>query len=122
MMGRADGNIEIWDLLESLYAPIYLQSVSLYAIARICISMPTTMKHSHQLLLVGDDFGNAFTYEVPRKLSKAFRNEPNMVKNVLERQLIQQSKVVRLSRRAVRKPKSTFEAEKYNAAFTTTVK
>ncbi|XP_048354037.1 dynein axonemal intermediate chain 3 isoform X3 [Sphaerodactylus townsendi] len=83
-IGREDGNIDIWDLLEKTHEPSQTQNV--------CISLITSIKpwfysSKQHFLAVSDDFGTLHILEISWTLSHPSVNEYSSVHHYFEREV-----------------------------------
>lgn len=81
-IGRADGGIDIWDLLDRSHEP----SMSVNITSAAVTSMKFHVSASRQLLAVGDDQGTVHVMEVPRNLRRAANNEKSFALNFFVRE------------------------------------
>uniref|UniRef100_H0WWX6 Dynein axonemal intermediate chain 3 n=1 Tax=Otolemur garnettii TaxID=30611 RepID=H0WWX6_OTOGA len=96
-VGREDGYIDIWDLLEKTHEPSLSQN--------ICITMITGIKpwpssSKQQLLAIADHFGTLHILEIPWTLSHPSSNEVSSVQYYFQREVkhleyVAQRKVIR---------------------------
>ena len=112
-------------MVESFYAPIHIQTVSLYAVSRINIKVlqPVGNHKQHvQQMAVGDDFGSASIIELPRQLTRASKNELDIVKGMIQRQLHSlrpRPRVALLSVSTLSKAKTLFDPAKFDKDYAT---
>jgi len=95
-IGKADGSIDVWDLLDRAHEP----SMSVNITSASITSMHFHSTNTKQLLAVGDDQGTVHVMEVPRNLRRAANNEKSFTLNFFEREVkrvnyVQQREVVR---------------------------
>jgi len=107
VIGKADGSLDIWDLLDRSHEPSMTVNITSAAISSLCFH--TTA--SKQLLAVGDDLGTVHVMEVPRNLRRAVNNEKGFTLNFFERE---QKRVAYVEQRAVER-KEAAEAAKQAA-------
>ena len=81
-IGRADGMIDIWDLLDRSHEP----SMTVAVTPAVVTSMEFTSSANRQLLAVGDDQGTVHVMEVPRNLRRAANNEKQFAANFFARE------------------------------------
>ena len=81
-IGRTDGLMDIWDLLDRSHEPSMTIPVSPTSIT----SMEFLIKGNSQLLAVGDDQGTVHVLEVPRNLRRAANNEKAFAQNFFVRE------------------------------------
>jgi len=81
-VGRSDGMIDIWDLLDRSHEP----SMTVAVTAAEVTSMEFTSSATRQLLAVGDDQGTVHVMEVPRNLRRAANNEKQFAANFFARE------------------------------------
>ncbi|XP_012873719.1 PREDICTED: WD repeat-containing protein 63 [Dipodomys ordii] len=96
-IGREDGNIDIWDLLEKTHEPAQTQSICLTMIT--CIK-PWTYSAKQQFIAIADYYGTLHILEIPWTLSHPSTNELSSVNYYFERELkhleyVQQRKSIR---------------------------
>lgn len=90
-VGRSDGVLEIWDILDKSHQPSHSQSVSAASIS--AISIQTYMNNSaksriaHQFVAIGDDDGTAHILEAPRNISRPSSNEKSFMSAFLDREV-----------------------------------
>ncbi|NXI35750.1 WDR63 protein, partial [Galbula dea] len=82
-IGRDDGNIDIWDLMNKTYEPSHLQNISKSMITFISPWIVSPMQH---LLAVSDDLGVLHVLEICQTLSYPLRNEYANVLDYFERE------------------------------------
>ncbi|XP_009958347.1 PREDICTED: WD repeat-containing protein 63, partial [Leptosomus discolor] len=82
-IGRDDGNIDIWDLLQKTYEPSHLQSISG---SRITFISPWIASPKQHFLAVSDDLGVLHVLEICQTLSYSSRNEHANVLDYFERE------------------------------------
>jgi WD40 repeat protein len=83
-IARADGNIEVWDLLERSHEPAKVQNVSAAPIT--CI-FPFHMRERLQLLAVGDHLGTLHIVEIPWSYKKDATNEVASIEGFFDREV-----------------------------------
>ncbi|NXG52666.1 WDR63 protein, partial [Psilopogon haemacephalus] len=71
-IGRDDGNIDTWDLMNKIYEPSCVQNISNSAITSISPWIASPMQH---FLAVSDDLGVLHVLELSHTLSYPLRNE-----------------------------------------------
>jgi len=82
-IGKADGNVDIWDLLDKSHEPFLTQNVTPVPVLAI---YPYQISGKQQLLAAGDEVGTLHIMEVPWNLRHASSNELSIVENYLERE------------------------------------
>ncbi|KAI8906691.1 WD40-repeat-containing domain protein [Gorgonomyces haynaldii] len=82
-IGRADGVIEVWDLLDKSHTFSTTQSITATAISNIQIQQNS--KYG-QFIAVGDDDGTLHILETPRNLQRPTKNEKLLVNSFFERE------------------------------------
>jgi len=82
-IGRTDGMMDIWDLLDRSHEPSMTVSVTAASVT----SMEFTTSANRQLLAVGDDQGTVHVIEVPRSLRRAANNEKAFATNFFVREV-----------------------------------
>ncbi|XP_071953082.1 dynein axonemal intermediate chain 3-like [Antedon mediterranea] len=83
-IARADGNIDVWDLLDRTHEPSLSQNISAASITAI---FPWIVNSKQQLLGVADSVGTLHILEVPWTLRHAPSGEMNSTLNYLEREV-----------------------------------
>nr|XP_056700726.1 dynein axonemal intermediate chain 3 [Euleptes europaea] len=83
-IGREDGNIDIWDLLEKTHEPSQTQNV---CIALITCIKPWIYSSKQHFLAVSDDFGTLHILEISWTLSHPSVNERSSVQHYFEREV-----------------------------------
>ncbi|XP_064003990.1 dynein axonemal intermediate chain 3 [Pogoniulus pusillus] len=83
-IGRDDGNIDIWDLMNKTYEPSHVQNISNSAITFISPWIASPMQH---FLAVSDDLGVLHVLELSHTLSYPSRNEHANVLDYFEREV-----------------------------------
>ncbi|XP_067845904.1 dynein axonemal intermediate chain 3 [Heptranchias perlo] len=84
LIGKEDGNIDIWDLLEKTHEPSQTQNISSVAIS--CIK-PWIVSPKQHLLAVSDDFGTLHILEVPWALRHPLNQERSNVEGYFDREV-----------------------------------
>jgi WD40 repeat protein len=84
-VGRSDGMLEVWDLLDKSHEPTTVQSVATSAIASISIRQYTG-KGAQQYIAVGDDSGTLHILECPKNLQKITKNEKGAIGVLFDRE------------------------------------
>ncbi|XP_043556049.1 dynein axonemal intermediate chain 3 [Chiloscyllium plagiosum] len=84
IIGKEDGNIDIWDLLEKTHEPSQTQNISSVAIS--CIK-PWIISLRQHLLAVSDDFGTLHILEVPWALRHPLTQEKSNIEAYFEREV-----------------------------------
>ncbi|XP_062921139.1 dynein axonemal intermediate chain 3 isoform X1 [Mobula hypostoma] len=103
VIGKEDGNIDIWDLLEKTHEPLQTQNISSVPIS--CMK-PCIVSQKQHLLAVSDDFGTLHILEVPWSLKHPLNQEKSIVEGYFEKE------VKRLSYFGTRKLQRTEKIEK----------
>ncbi|KAJ3109442.1 WD repeat-containing protein 63 [Phlyctochytrium planicorne] len=85
-ISKANGQIEVWDLLDRSHLPSTVQNVSSIAVSNIAIHQYPG-KSGFQFIAAGDDEGTLHILEVPRNLSKPNKNEQSFVRAFFEREV-----------------------------------
>ncbi|XP_048208095.1 dynein axonemal intermediate chain 3 [Perognathus longimembris pacificus] len=96
-IGREDGNVDIWDLLEKTHEPAQSQSICITMITYI---KPCTYAPKQHFLAIADYYGTLHIFEIPWTLSRPSTNELSSVNYYFERELkhleyVQQRKSIR---------------------------
>ncbi|TPX51495.1 hypothetical protein SeLEV6574_g00261 [Synchytrium endobioticum] len=103
---RADGAIEVWDLMDRSHVPSLVQTVCSAAIASMEVHQyGGRSTERRQFIAAGDDEGSLHILEVPRGLSKPARNEQQSVGSFFDRevkrlQYVQERKRMRAAEKA----------------------
>ena len=82
-IGRNDGNIDVWDLLDKSHEPFLTQNVTPVPVISVVTHSITSKQ---QLLAAGDEVGTLHIMEVPWTLRQSPHNELNIIENYLERE------------------------------------
>ena len=80
-IGRADGAIDVWDLLDRSHEPSMSVTIGGTAVTSM------QFQGNGQLLAVGDDQGTVHVMEVPRNLRRAANNEKAITLAFFEREV-----------------------------------
>ena len=96
-IGREDGNVDIWDLLEKTHEPAQSQNICITMITYI---KPWTFSSKQQFIAVADYYGTLHILEIPWTLSHPSLNEVSSVNYYFEREVrhleyVQQRKEIR---------------------------
>lgn len=83
-IGREDGYIDIWDLLEKTHEPAQSQNICITMIN--CIK-PWTFTAKQQFIAVGDYYGTLHILEIPWTLSHPSTNEASSINHYFEREV-----------------------------------
>uniref|UniRef100_A0A8C3SEI9 WD repeat-containing protein 63 n=1 Tax=Chelydra serpentina TaxID=8475 RepID=A0A8C3SEI9_CHESE len=83
-IGREDGNIDIWDLLEKTHEPSQTQNISISMIT--CIK-PWIVSSKQHFLAISDNFGTLHILEISWTLSHPSSNERASVDHYFEREV-----------------------------------
>ncbi|XP_064189536.1 dynein axonemal intermediate chain 3 [Anguilla rostrata] len=83
-IGKEDGNIEVWDLLEKTHEPIQTQNIST---TRITSIKPWIVSSKQHLLAVSDHFGTVHILEIPWALRSPQSKEKLNVGRYFEREV-----------------------------------
>ncbi|ORZ37936.1 WD40-repeat-containing domain protein [Catenaria anguillulae PL171] len=87
-VGRADGLVEIWDMLDRTHQASQVQAVSSAPISAISVQTYYSKGHpTHQFIAIGDDDGTVHVLEVPRNLFRAGKNEKAFIRALLDREI-----------------------------------
>ncbi|XP_059839705.1 dynein axonemal intermediate chain 3 isoform X2 [Hypanus sabinus] len=84
IIGKEDGNIDIWDLLEKTHEPLQTQNISSVPIS--CMK-PCIVSQKQHLLAVSDDFGTLHILEVPWSLRHPLSQEKSIVEAYFEKEV-----------------------------------
>ncbi|KAJ3039952.1 WD repeat-containing protein 63 [Rhizophlyctis rosea] len=110
-ISKADGTLEIWDLLDRSHLPSTVQNISSIPVSYMAIHQYPTKSLTHnQFIAAGDDEGTLHILEVPRNLIKPSKNEKQFVRTFFDRE------VRRLAYVQQRKQFRTAERGKFEAA------
>ncbi|KAJ3272283.1 WD repeat-containing protein 63 [Terramyces sp. JEL0728] len=85
-IGRADGMLEVWDLLDKTHSPATVQNVTTSAISSIEIKQYAG-KGSPQFIAIGDDAGTLHILETPKNLQKMTKNEKLVISTYFDREI-----------------------------------
>ncbi|XP_032726167.1 WD repeat-containing protein 63 [Lontra canadensis] len=83
-VGREDGYIDIWDLLEKTHEPALSQSICITMITYI---NPWTFSAKQQFIAIGDYYGTLHILEIPWTLSHPSTNEVSSMNHYFEREV-----------------------------------
>ncbi|XP_028667360.1 dynein axonemal intermediate chain 3 [Erpetoichthys calabaricus] len=83
-IGKEDGSIDIWDLLEKTHEPSQTQNICTAPIT--CIK-PWIMSSRQHLLAVSDEQGTVYILEIPWTIRHPSNNEKTSVSNYFEREV-----------------------------------
>jgi dynein intermediate chain 3, axonemal len=91
-VGRYDGSVDIWDLLDRSSGPCFTQVVSSNPITAIHFlrtpkEAPSGQQQATQFVAVGDAIGVVHVLEVPRNFSRAMANEAKHMAQFVEREV-----------------------------------
>ncbi|XP_056388491.1 dynein axonemal intermediate chain 3 isoform X2 [Hyla sarda] len=84
-IGKEDGNVDIWDLLEKTHEPSQTQNISAAAITYI---KPWIVSAKQHFLAVADDSGTLHVLEIPWTLHHPSANESSEVLHYLDREVV----------------------------------
>ncbi|KAI8930261.1 WD40-repeat-containing domain protein [Entophlyctis helioformis] len=86
-IGRADGVLEVWDLLDTSHAPSTTQNITSTAISNLQIHQYGGKSSTgQQFIAAGDDAGTLHILEIPRNLQKQSKNEKSVISAFFERE------------------------------------
>ncbi|KAL1772377.1 WD repeat-containing protein 63 [Sigmodon hispidus] len=96
-IGREDGYVDIWDLLEKTHEPAQSQNICITMITYI---KPWTFSSKQQFIAIADYYGTLHILEIPWTLSHPSYNEVSSVNYYFEREVkhleyVQQRKLIR---------------------------
>ncbi|XP_041512459.1 dynein intermediate chain 3, axonemal [Microtus oregoni] len=96
-IGREDGYVDIWDLLEKTHEPAQSQNICITMITYI---KPWTFSSKQQFIAIADYYGTLHILEIPWTLSHPSFNEVSSVNYYFEREVrhleyVQQRKLIR---------------------------
>ncbi|XP_035307505.1 WD repeat-containing protein 63 isoform X2 [Cricetulus griseus] len=96
-IGREDGYVDIWDLLEKTHEPAQSQNICITMITYI---KPWTFSSKQQFIAIADYYGTLHILEIPWTLSRPSFNEVSSVNYYFEREVkhldyVQQRKLIR---------------------------
>ncbi|XP_016076111.1 PREDICTED: WD repeat-containing protein 63 [Miniopterus natalensis] len=83
-IGREDGYVDIWDLLEKTHEPAQSQNICITMITYI---KPQTFSAKQQFLAVADYYGTLHILEIPWTLSHPSLNEVSSISHYFEREV-----------------------------------
>eukprot|EP00079_Xenopus_tropicalis_P034866 XP_017948637.1 PREDICTED: WD repeat-containing protein 63-like [Xenopus tropicalis] len=83
-IGKEDGNVDVWDLLEKTHEPSQTQNIAAAPIAYIRPWIASSKQH---FLAVGDDQGTLHILEIPWNLRHPSANENASVQHYFEREV-----------------------------------
>ncbi|XDV46667.1 hypothetical protein PO909_014511 [Leuciscus waleckii] len=106
-IGKEDGNIEVWDLLQNTHEPSQTQNISTASIT--CIRSSSS-SGKHHLLAVSDRIGTLHILQIPWTLRKSSKNEKQNVRKYFEKE---EERLEYLEKRQIKheKHKKEMEAE-----------
>ncbi|XP_078075353.1 dynein axonemal intermediate chain 3 [Mustelus asterias] len=84
IIGKEDGNIDIWDLLEKTHEPSQTQNITSVSVS--CIK-PWIISARQHLLAVSDDFGTLHILEVPWALRHPLTQEKSNIEAYFDREV-----------------------------------
>ncbi|XP_063681640.1 dynein axonemal intermediate chain 3-like [Bolinopsis microptera] len=82
-IGKEDGNIDVWDLMDRSHEPSMSQNISSSAVTSL---VPYRVSSKQVLLGVGDNFGTLHILEVPWSLRQASPNELHAMSSYFDRE------------------------------------
>ncbi|KAG8519517.1 WD repeat-containing protein 63 [Galemys pyrenaicus] len=96
-IGREDGYIDIWDLLEKTHEPALSQNICITMITSI---KPWTFSVKQQFIAIADYYGTLHILEIPWTLSHPSTNEASSINYYFEREVkhleyVEQRKLIR---------------------------
>ncbi|XP_015210607.2 dynein axonemal intermediate chain 3 isoform X2 [Lepisosteus oculatus] len=83
-IGKEDGNIEVWDLLEKTHEPSQTQNITTASIT--CIK-PWIVSSKQHFLAVSDELGTLHILEIPWTLRRPSSNEKSSMSSYFEREV-----------------------------------
>ncbi|CAL8256747.1 unnamed protein product [Merluccius merluccius] len=83
-IGREDGNMEVWDLLEKSHEPSEVQNITTHSIT--CIK-PRLFSSKLHFLALSDDLGTVHILQIPWTLYNSSRNEKVSMGKYFEKEL-----------------------------------
>ncbi|KAI9089425.1 WD40-repeat-containing domain protein [Phlyctochytrium arcticum] len=87
-LSKADGSIEVWDLLDRSHSPSSVQNISGSPISSMSIRQYPVKSLTHnQFIAAGDDEGTLHILEVPRNLTRPNKNEFAFVRSFFDREV-----------------------------------
>ncbi|PAA85905.1 hypothetical protein BOX15_Mlig003582g2 [Macrostomum lignano] len=81
---RADGSVEVWDLLDKTHEPVLVQNISANALTYCTV---WNISHKRQLLIVGDTQGTAHAHKVPFTLHTPMAGEAPSIEAYYKREI-----------------------------------
>ncbi|XP_055258158.1 dynein axonemal intermediate chain 3 isoform X2 [Moschus berezovskii] len=96
-IGREDGYIDIWDLLEKTHEPAQSQNI---CITMIMYIKPWTFSAKQQFIAIADYYGTLHILEIPWTLSHPSTNEVSSISHYFEREVkhleyVEQRRIIR---------------------------
>jgi len=86
-VGRADGHIDVWDLVDKVHGPALSQQVSPCALTSMQFpSVGPDNRHYQLQLAVGDERGTLHLLEVTKNLARPAINEKAFVEQIIRRE------------------------------------
>ncbi|KAJ1171321.1 hypothetical protein NDU88_003184 [Pleurodeles waltl] len=92
-IGKEDGNVDIWDILEKTHEPSQSQSISTTIIT--CIR-PWIVSSKQRFLALSDDNGTLHVLEIPWTLRNPSHNEHYFEREVKHLEFLEQRKILRI--------------------------
>ncbi|KAI9189737.1 hypothetical protein H9P43_001170 [Blastocladiella emersonii ATCC 22665] len=87
-VGRSDGFVEIWDILDRTHQASQIQAISSSSISAINVQTYYNKSHpSQQFIAIGDDDGTVHVLEVPRNIFRPGKNERAFIRALLDREI-----------------------------------
>ncbi|KAJ3003583.1 UNVERIFIED_CONTAM: WD repeat-containing protein 63, partial [Siphonaria sp. JEL0065] len=113
-ISKADGTIEVWDILDSTYQPATVQNVASVGISHMSIRQYPG-KGGSQFVAAADDEGTLHILEIPKNLTKPLKNEKLLARGFFDREVKRMAYVAERKQVRVRE-KGQFEQAKLEAA------
>lgn len=111
-IGRSDGVVEVWDLLDKSHIPSTTQNVTSTAISYIKFQQ-NAGRNGSQFIAVGDDDGTLHILETPRNLQRPSKNEKSAIGIFFERETRRLTSTFSRKQERIR-ARATFETDAVN--------
>ena len=119
-MGRADGRLEVWDLVDRTHQPAVVAPVAPCALTSLSVSPQPASSSSRapqaQLVAVGDIGGTLRLVELPRALRRRGRTETRAMAALLRREEGRLAAVARRAEARLAEQRAAAEAHRAKAA------
>ncbi|KAG5275640.1 hypothetical protein AALO_G00122930 [Alosa alosa] len=104
-IGKEDGSIEVWDLLEKTHEPSQVQNITTFQITSI---KPWIISSKQHLLAVSDHFGTLHILEIPWTLRSPSSNEKQSISKYFDKEV---DRLIYVEKRREVRAKEKEEAE-----------